>query len=164
MSNPDGNLVERREFDNALGSNGSLVICKFLGRQNSVGAWTVGLSGGTGNVPPPFVNSENAATGGSIVESGYPITGPQIFPNLTVNIPTAGENANKLVLSGTATAGKNGQIEMVTTTVYRLPPSQTPQSSYVGEGIYVLTATTLSSPISLALGQQVLVTVVISFS
>jgi hypothetical protein len=160
VRNPDGTLAERRELDNALASNGNLVICSFLGRKNSVGAWHIGLGGGD----PPFVNSFLAATGGLIVENSYPITDSPHFRNLTVSIPTSGENVNKLVLSGTAIAGRDGQIANVTTAVMMLPPTQVPQSSYVGDGQYVLTATTLSSPVSLTKGQQVSVTVVISFS
>ena len=44
IKNPDGTLVERHEFENALGEAGPLFLSAFLGRQWSPGLWNVKLT------------------------------------------------------------------------------------------------------------------------
>jgi hypothetical protein len=155
VTNPDGSLAERREFDNAIHPAGPQTLAKVLGRQNSVGGWQITLVG----APAPF-----SGGGGIIREASYLGTEPYIFKTLTVDVPTSGANADKLVLSGTATAMNDGNIGLVATFVMRLNSSSPPLSYYPPEMAYGITNTNLASPVSLLTGQQVLVTVVISFS
>ena len=159
VRNPDGTLVEVRKFDNALVA-GSQVLPKVLGRSNSVGAWRVELRG------IPFAEGafepDNGSNTAYISENTSTNFSPGHFNNLTVDVPTTGANQNKLVLSGTATAELDGNVGMVFTTLNLLPNTEVPSSSYyVG---YAFTSTILPSTIPLLTGQQVLVTVVISFS
>ncbi len=79
VKNPDGTLIERREFDNALMSDGRELLVKLLARQTSLGGWIIRLMGAptTGGA---FMNESGVRTsGGIIVESTYTGTGPHIF-------------------------------------------------------------------------------------
>jgi hypothetical protein len=166
VTNPDGTVAEHREFENALTNQGAIFLAQVMGRAKSVGAWEIYIdntSSGSNAFqyePEPNVFSP---TGASINE---PFEIPQDtseFNNLTVNVPLTGPNANKLVLSGTAIAGRDGSINQVRTSLSVLPPTNPPTSIILG-GSYIFSGTTLASPVTLTTGQQVAVTVVISFS
>jgi hypothetical protein len=162
VKNPDGTLVERREFENALVPGfGAPTLAKILSRTNSVGGWKITLYG----VPvtqSPFLTETSTRTEGVLVESTYTRTYPYYFNNLTVSLSA---DTNGCVLSGTVTAAINGNIGRVKTHVIMLPSSQPPSSIYTG-GVSTndVTETTLASPISLTAGQLVTVTVTFSFS
>ncbi len=166
VRNPDGTVVERREFENAFnGISGSLAISQFLSRTRSVGAWDIVLSKTTGLAADlPFLNSAGNSSFALLLESSYPYSEPNAFETLTVSSPTSGGDAYKLLLTGTAIAQRNGAINWVATRVVGLPGTVAPASTYEGAGQYSFTATELSSPVSLVTGQQLLVTVKISFS
>ncbi len=157
VRNLDGTLAERREFENAfIGAEG---LSNFLSRDNSVGGWYVTLSG----TPEAFLNVLGEESYGVIVESSYSSTDQNFFKNLTVSSPDTGDDASKLILSGTATAQRNGQIGAVSVSACMNPSNIAPSSSYEGPS-GAFTQTSLSSPVSLSTGQQVSVTVKISFS
>jgi hypothetical protein len=159
VTNPDGTLAERREFDNALTGAGAGILANVLGRVTSVGGWQINLE----SAQQAFLRGTAYAPGVIVENNTYPSPGTNVFTTLTVSVPTSGVNANKLVLSGTATAQTDGTIERVNAFSYRLNSSSPPSISYVGGGL-AFTATTLASPVALLTGQQVSVTVVISFS
>lgn len=156
VRNPDGTLAEHREFENALGPNGNYLLTHFLARQDSVGGWGVVL-GAVNSGDNAFLDS--TPTSAYIVETTNPYNYPNFFKNLTVGV-TSG-----LVLSGSATAQRNGKIEKVSTYVARLPSTSPPSGTY-DIASYILTETNLASAsvVNLTTGQQVQVTVVISFS
>jgi len=163
VRNPDGTLGERREFDNALTGFGSQTLASILGRQSSVGGWTIQLLGSsfTGR-------TTDGRTGAIIAERTYFNSGTNIFKNLTVTAPAIGDvESQPLRLAGTATAEVDyGGITEVRTTLFELPPDQAPSSA--SSSVYVggtpFTSTILESPVSLSAGQTVTVTVVITFS
>ncbi|MDO8717109.1 MAG: hypothetical protein Q7J73_09955 [Dehalococcoidales bacterium] len=159
VRNPDGTLAERREFENALGVEGDRLLSQVLGRTQSVGGWAILFNGNAFQIG-------GFASVGWILENGglNAPTGPGYFPTLTIDVPIAGTNADKLVLSGTATAQFDGNIVTVLTRSNRRPNTEAPSSTYGGDGAVIFTHTTLATPINLLAGQQVLVTVVISFS
>jgi hypothetical protein len=142
--NPDGSPAEKREFENAYYAAGTS-LPNILGRQYSVGGWEVELAG-----------TVNAHIG----ESGFAIEGPTYFNTLTVEVI-----AGQLRLHGTAIAEHDGNILAVSTHLNELNPSIAPAPLYkMGTPVILFTGTDLSTPLPLITGQQVLVTVVISFS
>lgn len=163
VRNADGTVAEVRDFENALTSSGSAALSNFLGRTRSVGGWLITLYGG-GPVTTGAFQTGPGIYQGIISEIGGQDanSGPGYFATLTVNAPSTGVNAGKLVLSGTATAQLDGDIRVVSTSVTALPNTQVPAAAY--GGLYSFTSTNLAAPITLLAGQQVLVTVVISFS
>ena len=79
VRNPDGTVVTRREFENALVTPGLLAL--ILGRQNSVGLWLVVLCPPSGSLPcpPNFV--------GVLLEPADPQPiSPGMYKTLSVNV------------------------------------------------------------------------------
>ena len=94
VRDPDGGLVERREFDNAL--IGGSVLAEIVGGLSVQGVWSITLRAISGNSP--------CGTVCGIFESSFPLSGQTVFKTLSVSVPTSGPNAGKLVLSGSFTA------------------------------------------------------------
>ena len=157
VRNPDGSLAERREFENALVQ--PLTLTRLLARFWSMGAWGVMMSSSGGThpclqnaAPAPCLVREPVAGGGLTSWSGV-----TQFSTLT-----AGIDGNDLLLQGTATAETNGSIDTVETiTCMALPPSLDPAACNNG---LTFTSRTLGAPVVVTSGQQVLITVRISFS
>jgi hypothetical protein len=104
---------------------------------------------------------------GTIVESSFAqADNPTcLFKTLTVSQPDTGTNANKLVLSGTATAQINGTIKDVGTYMTALEGTLPPSSTYIGNwGEFTHTILPSTSWVPVSTGQQIVVNVVISFS
>ncbi len=164
VRNPDGTLAEHREFDNAFNTSvGADLLIKILSRQNSVGAWRVLL--GSSGTDFPFLDGSRPAAGW-LFESGdtatalLSTTGNNVFKPL---ILTARDD-HKLELRGIATAHRDGNIRSVSTYLSRAPATEPPSATYTGELAGMFSMTTLPSPVDLTTGQQVVVTVLISFS
>lgn len=159
--NPDGTLAERREFDNALTTEAALALAEILQATNyRHTGWEVNVWSGATSTP--FLEDSGTPARARIVGATFPASGRNIFKNLTINIPSTGDNRNKLVLSGTATAHRDGLINVVSTIMFKAPRSGT-EIPYTGLQVD-FTISSLSSAVTLTNGQQVLVTVVISFS
>ena len=164
VRNPDGTLVERREFNNALHHEGAPFLSRILGRQNSVGGWVVHLAA-RDSADSAFLRDDFTPHRASLVESTREESPySNIFRNLTVSVPDSGDDMNKFVLSGTATAQRDGTIELVQTVNNQLPSTEPPSGNYGGIGAEGFTSTYLPSPVILTTGQQVMAKVVISFS
>jgi hypothetical protein len=159
VTNPDGALASHNEFENELTTSGSLLLADILTRQNSVGGWKIVLYNSflSSN---SFLDSDGNVAAGSILESTYPYTGPNYFKTLTVSVPS---QSHQVELKGNATAGRDGSIEIVYTSNWLLSPAIAPTSSYQGTECS-FTQKILSPQINLQAGQQVTVTVTISFS
>lgn len=158
VRNPDGTLTERREFENALNPDmGAQTLAKLLARQVTPGGWTITLAATPTSGTLPWDG------GGFIVEGTYPRTESNRFKTLTISVPTSGDNRNKLVLSGSATAQREGNIGFVGTLIDALSATEVRSSLYTmwDTGF---TSAFLSSPVALTAGQTVTVTVVIGFS
>jgi len=161
VKNPDGTLADRREFKNALITDGKNSLIQFLGRQNSVGLWLITLEG---TPHPCLITLFGPNTPCRVLESASNFTANHVFKTLTVSV-----SGNNIVLDGTATAQANSAINSVTTLVDRcdstIPPS-TPCEIFP----WAFTGTMLSptssplGPIPVSPGQQIQVTVTISFS
>ena len=161
VTNPDGTLAERREFENALTSSGASTMARFMGRRNSVGGWVVYLWTTTGTAP--FMDTQGNNNMALILEPSYALSDAVYFKNLVVDVPTTGVNANKLVLSGNATAQRDGVINRVITAVNQLDATLPPSGAYVSSWQF-FTQSDLATAVTVSGGQQIAVTVVISFS
>jgi hypothetical protein len=162
---PDGSLVSRSQFQNALTSMGRYRLSTFLSRANTPGAWAVTLDGTTSSTTPCRLVDGTTPTSCNVVESisGLPTSG-YVSKNLTVSVPTSGPNASKLVLSGSMTAGYDGDVKTVGTYNWVCSSATAPDSCTGTTGPYSITVTSLGTAIPVSAGQQILVTVVISFS
>jgi len=157
IRDPDGTVVDRREFENALVASGAASLAKILGRQTTVGLWEVQIASNAGSPCIGFglcIIAEGSSGG----------TGSNVFKNLTLNVPTSGLNANRLVLSGNMTAGLNDTINQIFTRYVQCPPTTTPASNCETGSFSIFTSTFLSPVVPVSAGQQIQVTVVISFS
>jgi len=169
VRDPDGTLVERREFDNALDPNaGNQTLTRILGRDQTVGNWQVWTtSPSAGEVCEEPAGTPIVVC--YIVEAGDPdAVDNNYFQTLSLSLSSA-PDPDSFNLSGYLTAQRDGSIEIVETRVDTCGSATAPDAC-VGaiippvEGMFVVTMTTLPSPIPVLTGQQVLVNVVISFS
>ena len=125
---PDSALVSRQEFDNDLQAGGAKRLSMVLGRRSSVGKWWITMS-----------DIGVTARGACLLPDGSPVSctiieGPDLgvapsafFPNLTVQVPESGPNQDKLVLSGTVTAARDGYITRVQSNFRTCPASVAPR-------------------------------------
>lgn len=160
VKNPDGTLAHRREFKNALETSGKYSLAQFLSRRESVGEWQIWLGSTVGIQPCVYATGTYCV----VVESDSSWIGNNIFKTLTVSV----SGSNNIVLVGTATAQASSSIGIVSTYVSRC--ASTIPTSTPCDNPSLFTATTLSptssppGPIPVSLGQQIEVTVTISFS
>jgi hypothetical protein len=151
VRNQDGSVAERREFENALLDSGSHFLDLTLARTASVGEWAVNAIGA---VPP-------CPSGCSMTEVGGTHNWGFISTFATLQRSTQ-QMPNQFVLQGNFDATNNGSISQVETrTCYSIPPNLNPGAC---NNTATFTATTLQTPVNVVAGQQVLVTVRISFS
>lgn len=160
---PDGSLVSRREFDNALELTGAGALSRVLNRTETMGPWEVIIRGSlTDKHPCIFSIGSSLAAGCLIVGSSWLTTSNNVFKTLQV---TLGVDGRGLVLSGSASAQREGDIGIVSTFFWQCPATVAPgncdhpQAQFSGR----FTGTTLASPIAVQEGQQILVEVTISF-
>jgi hypothetical protein len=151
VRNKHHKIVARRHFENALVPSGAAVLARLLSRASGAGSWGVNIGFGA------IVDSTNTAT-----------DSPPFYKNLTVTAPTSGPDANKVVLSGTATPSADTTINNVDTYLGECtgPPTAgctSPASSqFTHKALDGLNGDPAAVPV--AAGQQVAVTVKLSFS
>lgn len=157
VSNPDGTLVERREFDNAFDTQyGAINLAKVLTRQRTVAYWQIELT--SLNFEPYFMYN--------IQEANDPTTPAHNSKNLVVELIESGDDTGTIVLSGIATAHQDGKISYVSTKLLAVGPDNAPSDTSFTGTIWGsnFTKFTLSPGVDVTEGQQVAVTVFISFS
>jgi hypothetical protein len=151
VRNKHHKIVARRHFENALVPSGAAVLARLLSRASAAGSWGVNIGFGA------IVDSTNTAS-----------DSPPFYKNLTVTAPTSGPDANKVVLSGTATPSADTTINNVDTYLGECtgPPTAgctSPASSqFTHKALDGLNGDPAAVPV--AAGQQVAVTVKLSFS
>lgn len=150
VRNPDGTVAERREFHNAF--TGGFFISEVLTARRSPSHWEISLGGvgGTGPCSVSCIITEPRST--------RPVA-PAIFKNLTTSVADSG-----LELRGFVVASQNGSIGVVNTRLLTCNPTSAPGAICSPARVADISGTTLQSPVSVVNGQQVLVTVTISFS
>lgn len=156
---PDGTLVSHNEFENLLTEVGEMVFSQILGRQSSKGPWGVELYPHLNMSLSPWLDSLANPSPGYVYESDAQPSGPNIFKSLTVTV----DAQNRVVLTGTATAAVDGEVQMVRTIIWFCDPNVAPVNC-TGTDYRISTAATLASAVPLSAGQQVLVEVIIDFS
>jgi hypothetical protein len=153
LRNPDGSIASTHKFENALATTGGPLLVQMLAHQRSTQYWQIqitnkdgGLCNRAGNHVPCIIQ-----------DSALPAGESSVFATLTVSAPASGENAGKLVLSGTAPAAFDGAIAAVNTTVgHTCAPTEC--------GTTWSTFTIAVPALTVQAGQTINVTVVISFS
>ena len=162
---PDGRLVNRREFDNALTDGGRRSLSQILNRLATIGSWQVLLFNTTSS-NQPCVNSSNEMAACSIVEaSDSHSPASNYFKNLVITNPSQGVNAGNLVLTGTATASRTGAVDEVQTLLHFCSITETTANCPGGTtiGFTRFSRTNLDSAISVQEGQLIVVEVIIEF-
>lgn len=147
-----GRILRTVRFHNELANPGALV--KFLSRQNSVGQWSVGIANQVCGTPaqPEFCWDDEGG-GGGVAQTH----------NVALTTPSSGPDAGKLVLTASIPMGVDGSITGVNTSLRQCDASAAPSKTCSGSD-FALTHRDLPSPIAVVAGQQVLITVRISFS
>ncbi|HUJ92862.1 MAG TPA: hypothetical protein VLW05_09190 [Gaiellaceae bacterium] len=153
VRNKQHRIVARRHFENSLVSTGAGTIAQLLTGNVVEGSWGVNVTFGA------IVDQYNSAS-----------DSPPFYKNLVVTAPTSGPDVNKVVLSGTATPSADTTITQVDTYVGTCPlPSagahctNTPAApQFTHKALDGLNGDPAAVPV--AAGQQVAVTVKLSFS
>jgi len=153
VRNKQHRIVQRRHFENSLVSTGAGTIAQLLTGNVVEGSWGVNVTFGA------IVDQYNSAPDGA-----------PFYKNLVVTAPTSGPDANKVVLSGTATPSSDTTITNVDTYVGTCPlPSDgthctnTPAApEFTHKALDGVGGDPAAVPV--AAGQQVAVTVKLSFS
>jgi len=151
VRNKHHKIVARRHFENALVSTGAGTIAQLLAGTAAAGSWGVNVTFGA------IVDSHNSAS-----------DTPPFYKNLVVTAPTSGPDANKVVLSGTATPSADTTITQVDT--YLGLCSGPATAGCTGPAAPQFTHKALDglngdpAAVPVAAGQQVAVTVKLSFS
>lgn len=160
VRDPDGTLVERREFENALViPSGANYLANIMGRARSVGGWRINVVGAV-----QICESAGSPAACEIVESTDALVSPVAFPTLTVGV--SGATPAEAVLNGSLVAQRTGEITQVRTFNIYCAAATSPAACPGGAvtGADMVTNTTLVTTIPVTAGQQVQVRVLISFS
>jgi hypothetical protein len=145
VQNPDGKLASHNEFENACMSCGR-ALGLILSRQASP-SWEIALSG----APNDICEYNGSTIFCDVMETDRPVapgTANAVFQTLTLS--TAGLT---FILHGNLVATFDGQINVASSRAY-----------LTTAGVLPFSSRTLSTPIPVAAGQTVYVTVTFSFS
>ena len=140
VRNPDGTLAQRREFENAYVV--SAFLPRILSRSLTVGSYRVHLLGP--------LSPQGPCSGSTCTLSENAGLNPP-------SVPATGPNANKLMLGGNVTVTNTSSINEVRT-------ENTASTAGGAIAQATLTAATLNPAVAVSPGQQLFVTVAISFS
>jgi hypothetical protein len=159
-----GKVVGRYHFHNdfvgaSLGlSGGADAFAEILSGTKAPGAWDVSIQG-----------SACPASNGNFCQMFMPGANPSFFAsppdtkNLTATAPLTGTDAFKIVLQGDVTATDDGTITRVGTGLQKCPATSGVGAD-CGIGYNEITDRSLASAISVLAGQDISVTVKLSFS
>ena len=153
VRNKHHKVVARRHFENALVTTGAGTLAQLLTGNVTAGSWGVNVTFGA------IIDQYNSAS-----------DSPPFYKNLVVTAPTSGPDANKVVLSGTATPSADTTITQVDTYVGTCPLSTTGAHCTSVPAAPQFTHKALDgvggdpAAVPVAAGQQVAVTVKLSFS
>lgn len=160
VRDPDGTLVERREFENAF--FGSSLLVKTLGRTHTPGGWRISANSNAGEEVCETSGGAPSVACNMVEPTDANPLSPLNFKNLGVTVV-----GTDLKLAGSLVASTDGIIKDVKTTLLTCEPSVAPDScpgAAIFESENITGSPVSPSPISVQAGQQVQVNVVISFS
>ena len=158
VRNPDGALVRRQEFDNALQLMGRFTIRELLLRRATAGMWTVTVFDGLCPITvgtTVCILTEN--------DANLSLENPALSSNVYRTLTTSSTFAD-VRLQGTFTAANTGTVASVATFLGRCQSVQPAATCTAGSTEDPFSATTLSSPVPVTSGQIVQLTVIFSFS
>lgn len=169
VRNPDSSLVTRREFNNVLNDGGKAFLAQWLSRSYTPARWSIEL--GVYSLTSPCNGGTAALFNNCYIidmNASPKPTGTGVFPTLTAQI--GGANSNQVILSGNATALVDGQIEFVATRQDSCSGNVAPSDCNTPGRTLTFSTTDLRdaqghpTPLSVAQGRIVQVTVIFSFS
>lgn len=157
---PDGTLVRSVEVENALSNHGKSYLARLLGRTTSVPLWRVVVT--SNGETAPCEDQTIGAFECWILEPPWEV-GTSEYSSDTLSVTV--DSNNNLVLSGTIAANRGGTIDQVYTHAHDCSVTTAPSActTYPPTGSESFSGTTIS-PISVANGQIIQVTVTLSFS
>ena len=160
LKNPDGRVVLVRRFHNEP-TYANKAIATILARVYTPSYWYIELNSTNATGFNGACLSAGAPSGCLIIDpsDSYPV--PQAFKTLTTS---AGAFQSTIVLTGSITAQRNGVVDDVSTHLGICSPTVAPSTACGLSQSWNFTDRTLSTPISLVTGQQLLVTVTLSFT
>jgi hypothetical protein len=188
VRNPDGTLVEHREFENSLQPTGAGMLVGLLSGYMVPGDWMIEVAGGEGGSPCPNgpcgivhnANTQPALFICSVAGFNNYCTGSTLSYTYSLSSLNAGNGSASIVLNGTITAPQTGSIGDVNTILSACSNiaagTTTPNSIATTSPASCVTQTTpqpwdslfthanLASPIPVTSGQQIQVIVTITFS
>jgi len=173
-----GRLVSRTRFENSLdGSHPANFLAEILGRHATPGLWQIVVTNNTGSGQAPCTPDTGSGTPQAcLLKEPAQTTDGQFSPDnvgsfkvLTVTPPDSLFDDKPLKLSGAFTATADGKIAEVFTDLWECPGTTAPSSPCQVGYDPTFTIRDLNSgggpgTVNVTSGQQVLVTVNISFS
>ena len=147
----DGEVVERREFENALLNGGATQISMTLAGERTPGLWGIAIYTST-SLTAPLCDTPYSLESVCRLREPDDVTVSTPDPNIT------------LLLEGSAGAQADAELTRVTTAQTFCGPDIAPADCTTTENSDVITGTTLSSPISVQNGDVIQVTVELSFN
>jgi hypothetical protein len=158
IRNPDGREASRHEFRNQyFGASG--LLPRVLKHEATVGEWVISMQGGAclndSGAPANCIIAQSPAGGQGVAN---------VFPNLTLSIPSSGPSAGQFVLTGSAKAARAATLVTVGTFVVECPGTVA-ATSCTGPHGQTFTQKSISHlAIGVVPNQTIDVTVTLSFS
>lgn len=160
VKNPDGRIVLVRRFHNDP-AQANQAIATILARAYTPSYWFVQL---TSTANDPACVSSGTPVGCTIIDpndNGAFSSSPNSFKTLTTS---ASGVQSTIVLGGSMTAQRDGVVDQVSTNLGVCSRTIAPSTACGLSSFWPFTNRVLGSPINLVTGQQLLVTVTLSFS
>lgn len=160
VKNPDGRVVLVRRFHNDP-TQANQAIATILARAYTPGLWFVQLSSTTNDFACLSSGTPTSCTLTDPSDTGAFASSTSTFKTLTAS---ATGFQSTIVLSGSMTAQRDGDVDQVSTNLPVCSRTIAPSTSCGISSFWPFTSRLLGTPINLVTGQQLLVTVTLSFT
>ena len=159
VKNPDGTVAQEHAFHNDF--NGATTVARILAHASTTGRYWMTLSDQSGTNQPPCGDPAAAAASCFVFEADDPNGSvPFWFGTLSVTSPAS---PAAVVATATVIATRAGKFDHVRMLLSSCSNTTAPSACHPGSyGNF--SARTLPAPITVAAGQQVIVTVTYTFS
>jgi hypothetical protein len=162
VKNPDGRVVLIRRFHNDP-TNASSAIATILARAYTPSYWWVTLGSTTSSPGPACVSSGTPVLCRLIDNNdlGAFTSAPNSFKTLTTS--QSGVQTS-ITLNGSMTAQRDGEVNQVSTNLSVCDRTVAPATACGTSSFWPFTSRVIGTPVSLVTGQQLLVTVTLTFT
>lgn len=162
VKNPDGRIVSVRRFHNDP-TNAASAIATILARAYTPSYWWVTLNSTTSSPGPACLSSGTPVLCRLIDtnDNGAFTSSPNSFKTLTTS--SSGVQTS-ITLSGSMTAQRDGEVNQVSTNLSVCDRTVAPATACGTSSFWPFTGRIISTPVSLVTGQQLLVTVTLTFT